>query len=356
MAKRITSTYTAAPGWKFPTSPTPLLPKGSTDRRVLVATPSAGLRRQVTRALVSIGCDVESCPLDQELLATPGLTEPRDMYVVDADTPGSRSFLDALQRQNPGAIVLALSREHTNPYVRDLLTAHQVSNLIARHGGVATNREIIDETELITTCHKLFSGDVFGIEKYLTACGVRIHHAQVGGTADKSASLADLENFLQRLHVHEAITHDVVTVTDELLMNAMFAAPCDASGRPKYAQRDRSLPLVLERGERATLQYGCDGRHVVVAISDRFGELSRSSILKYLEPCLSGAQLVVSQQTAGAGIGLSMVFGAITQLVFNVQPGVRTEVIALFYVRGGRLAYRASGRSLNMFTVNGPYD
>jgi hypothetical protein len=35
--------------------------------------------------------------------------------------------------------------------------------------------------------------------------------------------------------------------------------------------------------------------------------------------------------------------------VVNVQVGVRTEVIALFYIRSESRGFRRSGRSLNVF-------
>jgi hypothetical protein len=46
-----------------------------------------------------------------------------------------------------------------------------------------------------------------------------------------------------------------------------------------------------------------------------------------------------------------MVFNSITQLTFNIQAGVSTEVIAMFYARSGARAFKASGRSLNIFVL-----
>ena len=46
-----------------------------------------------------------------------------------------------------------------------------------------------------------------------------------------------------------------------------------------------------------------------------------------------------------------MVFSSITQLTFNIQANTATEVIAMFYVRRGARAFRASGRSLNIFLL-----
>ena len=59
----------------------------------------------------------------------------------------------------------------------------------------------------------------------------------------------------------------------------------------------------------------------------------------------------VEYKTGGAGLGLYMVVHSISQLVFNIEPGKRTEVIAVFYIRSGLRALRSSGQSLNLFIL-----
>ena len=44
-----------------------------------------------------------------------------------------------------------------------------------------------------------------------------------------------------------------------------------------------------------------------------------------------------------------LVNNSITQLVFNVEVGKKTEAIASFFVRNGIRGFRASGQSLNLF-------
>ena len=61
--------------------------------------------------------------------------------------------------------------------------------------------------------------------------------------------------------------------------------------------------------------------------------------------------LALEEKAAGAGLGLYMVFNSITQLTFNIHLGHATEVVALFYARGGAKALRVSGRSLNIFLL-----
>jgi hypothetical protein len=138
-------------------------------------------------------------------------------------------------------------------------------------------------------------------------------------------------------------------VADELLMNAMFNAPRDAEGNPKYAHRDRSY-LQLESSETVSMKYCCDGRHIALSVKDPFGSLDREVMLKYLGRCL-GKSVELEEREAGAGLGLYIVFSSITQLAFNIHVGKATEVIALFYIRAGPRAFNGSGKSLNIFLL-----
>jgi hypothetical protein len=164
--------------------------------------------------------------------------------------------------------------------------------------------------------------------------------------------ISELEDFLDEIDCYGAIKNAVLLVADELIMNAIFNAPRDESGQPKYTHRHRDR-LELEPHERVFFRFACDGRNVALSVSDQFGSLDREVIVKYLERCFSGGPAEMEEKRAGAGLGLYMVFNSITQLTFNIHSDVSTEVIALFYVRSGARAFKASGRSLNIFVLQG---
>ena len=103
------------------------------------------------------------------------------------------------------------------------------------------------------------------------------------------------------------------------------------------------------RSEQVEMNFACDGRYVVLSVKDFWGRLDRSTIMKYLEPNLSGKQAAIENKPGGAGLGLSLVMNSITQLVFNISPGRRTEIIALFYIRDGGRTFRTMGQNLHVF-------
>jgi hypothetical protein len=281
------------------------------------------------------------------------LSSPWDMCIIDADGQEDdiRWLLGELYDNHKDTISLIVSNDHENAFFRELLSSLNLNNIIAKHGGVSASSEMIDETELMVTCQKLFHHDIFGIEKYLATWAIKIYEHEVTSTEDKRSLISELENYLDLIDCYGAIKNAVLLVADELIMNAIFNAPRDAQGHPKYRDVDRHRPLKLEPHERVKFRYACDGRYIAMSVADQFGSLDRDVILKYLQRCFSGGPAEMEEKKAGAGLGLYMVFNSITQLTFNIQAGVSTEVIAMFYARSGARAFKASGRSLNIFVL-----
>lgn len=318
--------------------------------RVLLVTSSRNMKRHVNRALVSAGFVVDTCPpvrgtVEQALALSP------DMCIIDAGEREDeiRWLVDHLYSTHKEVIALLASQDHETPFVRDSLAGKNLNNLIAKHGGVAATSELIDEAELIVTCQKLLRHDIFGLDKYVTTWGIQLHEMPITGTGSKGEAVGALEDFLDRLDCYAPVKQAATLVADELIMNAIFNAPRDGEGRAKYATLDRATDLVLEPHERAAFCYACDGRHVALSVRDPFGSLDRDLLITYLHSYFSGEPAAPEEKQGGAGLGLYLVLNSITQLTFNVQAGVATEVIALFYVHGGSRGFTHSGRSLNIF-------
>jgi len=319
-------------------------------KNVLAVSDSRNITRLIARSLAPAGWKVESSTYGQpDLLGRLG--QGFAMCILDADGPTDlvNTMLDKLYSTHASTTPLLLSQDTNSPFVRDLLKTQSLNNLIAKQGGISASRERIDETELIVTCQKLFARDIFGLEKYISTWGVQIHEHEVKSTTDKRGAIRSLRTYLENLDSFSSINNAVVWVADELLMNAMFNAPRDAEGNPKYVDTDRgNLELLPE--ETVTLRYCCDGRYIALSVADRFGSLDRPVMLKYLNRCL-GAPVEIEEREAGAGLGLYIVFNSITQLAFNIQAGQSTEVVALFYIRAGPRAFNESGKSLNIFLL-----
>jgi hypothetical protein len=199
------------------------------------------------------------------------------------------------------------------------------------------------------TCEKLISGDIFGLERYLSLRELDIREHVLDHAGKRQDVIERFDSFLEAIDCYKGLRAVILTVADELLMNAIFSAPRDAEGRPKYDHRERSDRFPLEPHEAVTFRFGCDGRNVVMSVADRFGSLDRDLLLEYLGSGLRQEKGKVAMKSSSAGLGLHLVINSITQLVFNVEVGKKTEVIASFFVRNGIRGFRASGQSLNLF-------
>jgi anti-sigma regulatory factor (Ser/Thr protein kinase) len=190
-----------------------------------------------------------------------------------------------------------------------------------------------DESELVTTSSKLISGDIFGLDKYLS-WGAKLHTTPVVNYEDKRRAIAEVAAYATEVGARRRVMARIESVVDELLMNAIYDAP-DAAG--------------AARSGAAQLEYGCDGRYFAVSVSDNYGLLSREVILDNLLRAREERGRPRQSDKQGAGLGLYFVLSSVTRFIANIEEGRRTEVIGLFDLRqSGREAGKCAS-SLHIF-------
>ncbi|HND10066.1 MAG TPA: hypothetical protein PKO07_20215 [Pseudomonadota bacterium] len=124
---------------------------------------------------------------------------------------------------------------------------------------------------------------------------------------------------------------------DELLLNALYDAPRDASGSPRYASvspADRVFLRALA-GESARVRFASDGVRVAVGVADFLGHLRRNTVLDYLIRCATAQARHASpleQKKSGAGVGLFLTAMAASELLFRLWRGRLTEIVFCQYL------------------------
>ena len=113
----------------------------------------------------------------------------------------------------------------------------------------------------------------------------------------------------------------------ELIMNALYDAPVDELGKPRFAH-DRKAEIALGPEDAAVFRCGSDGVRIAVEIVDHFGRLERKHVFGGLVRGLKAGQM----DTAGGGAGLGMLvsYRSTTALFYDVEPRLRTRVTGLF--------------------------
>lgn len=318
-----------------------------------VASRDTSLLRQVNRALASAGCVVNVCPFEQKKMEEE-LSQSREMFVIDGDEETTEAgwlyHQLAVRGLSHKAMVLTHVDNHTR--VLDLLSDTGVHNFVRKRG--ERNHSEIDEVELITNAHKLLTGDFFGLERCMATWALDVQRHKIRTIRDKIDALVALDEFLISISCNSRLMPGIAIVAEELMMNAMFGAPRNADGTPKYTKPKKHEDFILASAEEAELTYACDGRYIGIAVADPCGTLTRETIMRFLKHVLRDTKEDDATKGRGARLGMHVVFNSVTQLIFNLDPGVRTEVIAMFYIRGGARAFKANGRSLNVFSREAP--
>ena len=191
--------------------------------------------------------------------------------------------------------------------------------------------------ELVATAQKLLRGDVFGLEKYVGWSG-SVRSTTLDDALDRPNAVAALVAGVGEAGMSERVTSLASVIADELLANAIYAAPVDEDGRHPHrtAPRDQALPL---RGRSAvTLRWGCDARMLAIEVADAWGSLGPDAPGPLIARSArragraGGTSAIASTGDAG-GMGLALAYACCHQLVIGIAPGKRTEMIALIDVR-----------------------
>jgi len=318
---------------------------------VAVVTPHRQNRRQVARSLHSGGISAQFFDridaLDAIMEIKPAIT------IVDCDAYDPEQTLATVKKLDGISSVVLLSSSADKSQLMTLIQQHDIGNLVAKHGAIRAVYPMLDERELLVTCEKVLRRNIFGVDKYVGSWGVVLHHSTLTKLADKTPVLIKFESFLNGLDVPETITQGIITVAEELILNAVIHAPRNPDGSPKYEHIGPRPDLVLAPGEEVSISYGCDGQRLMLSVSDNFGRLEKHTLRNYLTRAFEGAQLQTEDKASGAGLGLSMSLRSIHQLIFNIQDQRRTEVIAGWYLRVNSAGeFRQVGKSLNVFWLS----
>lgn len=172
---------------------------------------------------------------------------------------------------------------------------------------------------------KIKSRDLLDLSKYLSY-GAFICSRAIKDQKSKIQVISEIYNYISSLgcsgydHPFEEYARRMTEIADELVINAIFSA------NSKLKNADRSENFQLGENQKIQVCWGFDGDYFGLSVTDPFGDLSRETILQYLDSNrkLGGVATLVS-----GGLGIKMVFERTHQLVVNVLSGHLTEVICV---------------------------
>ena len=202
--------------------------------------------------------------------------------------------------------------------------------------------------ELLSTTRRRASGQPPPLGAELS-WGAEVARFTPATSADRDAVVAEVARLVRALGGRR-LADGLAEVAHELLMNAMYDAPVDGEGRPRFAH-DRTAAVELAEGERPTFVFGVDGAKVVLSVSDPFGRLERGAVFGGLHRALASG--TVDDSGGGAGLGLMVIFRACTLLFFDVIPGRMTKVTAVLELDVPQRELRRLPRSVHFARMEG---
>jgi hypothetical protein len=307
--------------------------------RAVCLTDNPQLRRTLRRSLSSAGSEVEFAASAQALADGLASSEP-DLIVLD---PQSRRALDLGHVTRAQVMVVGEAIDHEDSLA--LLRGRTLNHLFADPFSTGA---VAEEEAFVVTSGKLFQRDIFGVEKYL-AWGALVREHIVQSYEEKRQALLEVAAYAADVGARRQTVARIESVTDELLMNALYDAP---SIRQGVARREAEIARAGAHADGefpALLRYACDGRYFGVSVRDSYGELRKDDILDHVLRARAQRGTPQEKPSGGAGLGLYFVITSVTRFVANIAPGKTTEVIGLFDLKAAGRDADGCARSLHVF-------
>jgi hypothetical protein len=300
------------------------------SKRVVSIAAERQLQKKLAAGLMAAGAVVESVAAVTELAAG-----KIDADLVVYTSPGAddmqlKVLLERLKDETrlviviPGSDLGQMIRLCKDPRINNVLVADDLQ--------AAT-------LSSITT--RVLHGDVFGVEKFMP-WGVRIYSMLVGDYNEKSVAIAAISDFAAAMGVRRKYRESIEQAMDELLMNALYDAPVDQGGKPMFSEVPTKTRLSLRLEQKALVQYACDGDTFAVSVRDPYGTLTKETVVKFIEKCLTQKDQI-DRKVGGAGLGFYIIANAATRFTINSYPGVATECVVTFDLNAAKVQCKDLG-------------
>lgn len=138
----------------------------------------------------------------------------------------------------------------------------------------------------------------------------------------RTARFDRMREYLAEQAISERIITSLLTVAEELVMNALYNAPVEAGF---MSARSRAEDVELPPERACEISYGVDDATVFLRVRDSFGALKRNRLVEVLSRC-SGEGVVLDESRGGAGLGMWCIFSAASAISIRVAPGSVTDI------------------------------
>lgn len=309
--------------------------------KALLLQRDAAIARRISRLWRAAGLDVIA--LDDPEKAKASIDS---VNIIGADEFDRDFVLETLSKNAETRAVLWT----TEPITRLLpLIGEQprITSVLGRPGFDTTPAD----WELMLVAHRLqFPDDSPVPASALVRWGSTGFNEHVTDTDGIDKATTRVGNYVDQLGMPSWVRDMFAELAHELLMNAIYDAPVDRDGQPRFAH-DRKTKVRLVPEEAATLRLACDGVLLCIQVVDPFGRLERKHVVGGLARGLNGGEM--DQRGGGAGLGIALCHQSTLAMIYDVVPQESTEVTGVFELDLNRRDFRNRARSLHFFERSG---
>ena len=289
--------------------------------------------RKVARLFLSVGATVQ-------IIEDPAALDVSSADALCADTFDADLVAERV-RGKPGLHGVLWTAEPLKRSLRHMIETANINHVLGRRDFESAPRA----WEVLMVARRLVSAVAPPLGAFVH-WGHEALELSVLSTRDRDAAVAAIQDFATTLAIPKRLVEMFGELAHELIMNALYDAPVDASGSPKYAG-DRKAEILLTDAEAPTVRVATDGTALVIQVRDPFGRLERRHVFEGLARGLAGE---LDRSGGGAGLGMTVCHNASGAMFFDVVSGKHTEVTALVELDTNLREMRTAARSLHFWS------
>lgn len=168
-----------------------------------------------------------------------------------------------------------------------------------------------------------------GFERYFPE-GTKVHKVTLKKAEHRGVAVEATQNFLMKAGVESRLAAKAAQTIDELLMNAIFDAPCDRNGTNTRKMLARQAKFDFGANEQVELESALTDHYIGFCVTDYYGSLNRDVILRFLNQDYRDQSYKLTRYGPGAGLGLYGIAQAGLSLLLACKPRFKTEAMVFF--------------------------
>ncbi len=185
----------------------------------------------------------------------------------------------------------------------------------------------------------------FGLSSVLGPAA-KVQKIRLARSTQKQEAVEAVRGYVVAAGFNNRMATVVANAVDESLMNAIFDAPVDASGKQEKAMVPRTEDFPLDGKNQVEMEIGFDGKVIGINAIDHFGSIDKNRLLRHMSKVYTNDVYKVRTTSAGAGLGLSSSFQSGGSFFFVCDSGVRSEAMLFFSVEENYRKFREQFRFL----------